>query len=39
LRPILDRRANARAHGQFDFSCNDINRGGSRIVKLDNQTV
>ena len=35
----LDCRANARAHGQFDFACNNLNRGGTRVVKLDNQTL
>lgn len=35
----MDCRANARAHGQFDFACNDLNRYGQRIVRLDNATL
>lgn len=35
----MDCRANARAHGQFDFACNSLNRRGTRVVKLDNQTL
>jgi hypothetical protein len=31
----MDCRANARAHGEFDFACNNLNRGGRRVVKLD----
>lgn len=35
----LDCRANARAHGEFDFACNDLNRYGSHIVRLRNLTL
>jgi ribosomal protein L37E len=35
----MDCRANARAHGQFDFACNTINRGGSQVVVLANKTL
>jgi hypothetical protein len=35
----MDCRSIARAHGEHDYACNDLNRGGTRVVKLDNQTL
>jgi len=36
---IMDCRALARAHGEFDFYCNDLNRRGNRVVRMDNETL
>lgn len=38
-RVTLDCRNDARAHGQFDISCNNLDRGGTRVVRIDNQTL
>ena len=36
----LDCRAIVRAHGEFDFYCNNLNRWrGSRVVRFDNATL
>jgi len=35
---MMDCRAIARAHGAFDLACNNLNRGGARVVRLDDQT-
>lgn len=35
----MDCRALARAHGEFDFYCNDLNRRGTHVVRFDNATL
>lgn len=36
---VMDCRALARAHGEFDFYCNDLNRRGTHVVRMDNETL
>ena len=34
-RVTLDCRALARAHGEFDYYCNNLNRRGTHVVQMD----